>query len=171
MKTITAARRRRLFGVLTTLAVGGTVTAAVAGPTATADKDPCSAGEISRTVSSVTRSTADYLDSHQETNQMLTGVLQQPAGPESVDTVNEYFDANPAARNDFVGLALPLVVANEQCKLSERLPALLAVFQAAQEQGKLPTIPGAPAIPGAKPPAAPAQVAPVAVAPPPAAAH
>ena len=147
MKTTTSTRRRRLFGVLATTALSGAVAAAMV-PSAGAAKDPCSTSELSRTVGSVAKSTADYLDAHAETDQFLTGVLQQPPDDHTVDRVNDYFDTNPGVRNDLVVLAVPLAMANEQCKLAERGPALLAVFQAAQNQGKLPSIPGAPDVPG-----------------------
>ncbi len=153
MKTNNAARRRRLYGVLATTALSGAVAATIA-PSAGATNDPCSTSELARTLSSVTKSTADYLDSHPETDRMLTGVLQQPPDDRTVDRVNDYFDANPGVRNDLVVIGLPLAVANEQCKLAERGPALLAVFQAAQSQGKIPDIPGAPSIPGVANPAA-----------------
>ncbi|HEX7321716.1 MAG TPA: hemophore-related protein [Mycobacterium sp.] len=157
---------RKLFGVLTAVAVGGfgvlATTAVVLVPSAAADKDPCTASEMARTVASVAKSAGDYLDSHQETNHVVTSAMQQPAGQETVDTVSGYFDANPIAKAELGVVALPLVDLNERCKVGEHLPQLIAVLQAAQNQGKLPqapgvhTVPGVPAVPGQA--AAPAPV-------------
>ena len=47
----------------------------------------------------------DYLDSHPETNQTLTTMLQQQAGPESVDSLKSYFGANPKVAADMASIA------------------------------------------------------------------
>ena len=87
MKTGIATRRVRLFAGLVIAAVPSAavgVLAVLTGPPATGASDPCAASEVARTIGSVAKSMGDYLDSHPETNQAMTGMLQQQAGPQSL---------------------------------------------------------------------------------------
>ena len=79
-------------------------------PSATAAPDPCAASEVAKTVGSVATSTGSYLDSHPETNQALTTISQQQAGPQSLGALKAYFDANPQAGKDMQQLQQPLAV-------------------------------------------------------------
>ncbi|HET9874546.1 MAG TPA: hemophore [Mycobacterium sp.] len=142
MKTTTPALRRSPSGVLATTALGGAVTAALLVPSATAAKDPCTASEVARTVGSVITSTGDYLDSHPETNQVLTSVLQQPPSPQSIATLNTYFEANPKVKSDIQTVTEPLTDLTTKCRLAVSLPQLLGLLQAVQAQGALPGGPG-----------------------------
>ena len=78
-------------------------------PSATAATDPCAASEVARTVGSVATSMGNYLDSHPETNQALTTISQQQAGPQSLAALKTYFDANPQASKDLQALQTPLM--------------------------------------------------------------
>ena len=132
-------------------------------PSATAAPDPCAASEVAKTVGSVATSTGSYLDSHPETNQALTTISQQQAGPQSLGALKAYFDANPQAGKDMQQLQQPLVSLSARCKLPITLPQVLGLMQAAQSQGgALPsTLPGglaaaqAVGVPGAVLPAQP----------------
>ena len=95
MNATTKAMRRRLYAVFAASAVGGAAVVALAVPSATAATDPCAASELARTVGSVATSMGTYLDSHPQTNQALTTMSQQQAGPQSLGAVKTYFDANP----------------------------------------------------------------------------
>ena len=75
------------------------------------------------------------LDSHPETNQALTTISQQPAGPQSLAALKTYFDANPQAGKDMQQLQQPLVSLSGRCKLPITLPQLMGLMQAAQAQG------------------------------------
>lgn len=170
MKTTTA--RHRLLGILLATALGGVAAAALIGPSATAASDPCAASEVAKTAGAVAKSTGDYLDSHPETNQAMTTILQQPAGPQSVTSMKNYFDANPKVVSDLATISEPLTGLSTQCKLPITIPQVLGFMQAAQGQGGLPG--GLPALPGAaaaaqpvagtqgSAPAAPKPVAPLA---------
>jgi hemophore len=119
-------------------AVGGAIVAALIGnpvPSATAATDPCAASELARTIGSVATSTGTYLDSHPETNQALTTISQQQAGPQSLGAVKTYFDANPQVAKDMQQLQQPLVNLSARCKLPISLPQLMGLMQAAQQQG------------------------------------
>lgn len=134
----TKALRRSLYGVFAASAVGGAAMAAlidVSVPSATAAPDPCAASEVARTVGSVATSIGNYLDSHPQTNQALTTISQQQAGPQSLGALKTYFDANPQVGKDMQALQQPLVNLSGRCKLPLTLPQLLGLMQAAQQQG------------------------------------
>ena len=148
MNTTTRALRRGLYAVLAAVAVGGAGVAALMGnpvPAATAATDPCAASELARTIASVAMSTGYYLDSHPETNQALTTISQQQAGPQSLGAVKSYFDANPQVAKDMQQLQQPLVSMGTRCKLPISLPQLMGLMQAAQQPGG--ALPGG-ALPG-----------------------
>jgi heme-binding protein len=169
-----ATLRRRLFGVLTATAVGGaTAVVLLSAPSAVGSSDPCAASEMARTIGNVARSAGDYLDGHPETNQAMTTVLQEPAGPQSVNSLKGYFDANPKAASDMQTIALPLAGLSSRCKLPISLPQVLGFMQSAQGglPGGLPAgLPGAAAqavsgAQGAVPPAGLPAAAPAAPGP------
>ena len=138
MNTTTRALRRGLYAVLAAVAVGGAGVAALMGnpvPAATAATDPCAASELARTIASVAMSTSYYLDTHPETNQALTTISQQQAGPQSLGAVKNYFDANPQVARDMQQLQQPLVSMGTRCKLPISLPQLMGLMQAAQQPG------------------------------------
>jgi hemophore len=164
MKTTTTALRRSLCAGFAACAVGGAAVAALAVPSATAASDPCAASAVARTVGSVATSTGNYLDLHPDTNQALTTISQQPAGPQSLGALKNYFDANPAVSKDMQALQQPLVSLSGQCKLPITVPQLLALMQSAQAQGGLPAgLPGN--LPTAQTVGAPGAAAPAPSAP------
>jgi hemophore len=138
MRTTNGALRRSLCAMFAASAVGGAIMAALIGnpvPSATAATDPCAASELARTIGSVATSTGTYLDSRPETNQALTTISQQQAGPQSLGAVKNYFDANPQVAKDMQQLQQPLVNLSARCKLPISLPQLMGLVQAAQQQG------------------------------------
>ena len=165
MVSTAKALRRSLYAVFAASAAGGASVAALMGnpaPSATAATDPCAASELAKTIGSVATSTGTYLDSHPETNQALTTISQQQAGPQSLGAIKTYFDANPQASKDMQQLQQPLVTLSTRCKLPVSLPQLMGLMQAAQQQGgALPGWPGAlqtaqaMGVPGAALPASP----------------
>ena len=98
-----------------------------------------------------------------QTNQALTTISQQQAGPQSLGALKTYFDANPQVAKDMQQLQQPLVSLSTRCKLPISLPQLMGLMQAAQQQGgALPGgLPGAlqtaqtVGVPGAALPASP----------------
>ena len=139
----TATLRRRLIGILTATGLGGTATVVLlSAPSAVGAADPCAASEMARTISNVARSAGDYLDGHPETNQAMTSVMQQPAGPNSVTSLKSFFDANPKAASDLQTIASPLAGLSSRCKMAISLPQVLGFMQSAQ--GAMPGgLPGA----------------------------
>lgn len=136
--------RRALFGAFAVSALGGGVAVGLLTPAATAAPDPCAASQIAKTIGSVANSTGTYLDAHPETNQALTTIAQQPAGPQSLAATKTYFDANPQAGKDMQQLQQPLVSLSTQCRLPITMPQLLGLMQAAQNAspGTSPATPG-----------------------------
>jgi heme-binding protein len=142
MTTGSAARRRRLLAGLIAAVLPGAVFAVSAGPSATGASDPCAASEIARTIGSVSKSMGDYLDSHPETNQSMTSMLQQQAGPQSLTGLKSYFEAHPKVAGDMTSIAQPLTTLSTQCKLPISIPQAMGMMQQAQGGGGLPTLPG-----------------------------
>jgi hemophore len=131
MKTTTETRRWRIFAACAGAAAGGVAVVTLAIPSATATSDPCAASEVARTVGTVATSTGAYLDLHPETNQALTTISKQPAGPQSLGSLKSYFDAHPGAAKDMQTLQAPLTNLPSQCKLPISVPQLLALMQGA----------------------------------------
>jgi hemophore len=129
------------LGVIAAASVGGITAAVLAGPStpsATASKDPCVASEVARTVGKAVTSAGDYLDSHPDTNQVLTGALQQQPGPQTLANLKGYFDANPKVGDDLAKITAPVQEMSDRCKLAVNLPQVLGLLQAAQAHGGLP---------------------------------
>jgi hemophore len=120
--------------------------------------DPCAASEIAKTVGTVATNTGTYLDTHPQSNQALTTISRQQAGPQSLVALKSYFDTNPQAGKDLQTIQQPLTSLSSQCKLPITIPQLLGLMQAAQSQGGLPGgLPGAAAGPLPGPAATPAR--------------
>ncbi len=139
----TVTGRRRIFAGLIATALPGAVLAVLAGPPATGASDPCAASEVARTIGSVSKSMGDYLDSHPETNQTMTSMLQQQAGPQSMTGLKSYFEANPKVAGDMTSIAQPLTNLSLQCKLPISPSQAMGMMQQAQgAAGGLPALPG-----------------------------
>lgn len=149
MGTRILAGRRGLVAGLIAAAVPAAAVALMAEPPASGANDPCAASEVARTIGSVSKSMGDYLDSHPETNQSMTTMLQQQAGPQSVTGLKTYFEANPKAATDMASIAQPLTNLSMQCKLPISIPQVMGVMQQAQGAagvpGGLPAVPASPA--------------------------
>lgn len=136
MPVLPGSRSSVLRGIAAT-AAGGAAAVALFVPSASAAPDPCAASEVAKTIASVATSTGSYLDAHPQTNQALTAISQQQAGPQTLMTLKAYFDANPQAGKDLQTIQQPLTSLSTQCKLPISLPQALGLMQAAQ-QGGLP---------------------------------
>lgn len=150
---LTAGLRRGLYATFAASAVGGAAMLAMTMPSspvvssATAAPDPCAASEVAKTIGSVATATGNYLDTHPQTNQALTTISKQQAGPQSLGALKNYFDANPQASKDLQALQQPLSTLSGRCKLPLTMPQLLGLMQAAQQQapGAQASLPASPA--------------------------
>lgn len=144
MKTTTRLMRRGFVGVFAAAAAGGAVAAALvlpsvpSLPSATAAEDPCAASAVAKTIGDVANSTGEYLEAHPQTNQALTTISKQQAGPQSLAALKTYFDANPQVAKDMQQLQQPLTSLSGKCKLPFTLPQVMGLMQAAQQGGGLP---------------------------------
>jgi heme-binding protein len=132
-------RRRGLGAVFATTAVGGVAAVLLVAPgvpSADAAADPCVASEIAKTVGNVAINTGMYLDSHPQTNQVLTTAAGQPVGAQSLASLKSYFDANPQAATDLQVIQRPLTALTSKCNLPISLPQVLGLMQSVQ--GGLP---------------------------------
>ena len=155
--------RSFVLGAIAATAAGGAATVALFVPSASAATDPCAASEVAKTIASVATSTGSYLDAHPQTNQALTAIAQQPAGPQTLMTLKAYFDANPQAGKDLQTIQQPLTSMTTRCKLPISLPQVLGLMQAAQQGGPAQAVSGLGA--GAGPVPGPVAVVPVGSAP------
>jgi hemophore len=135
MKPISVGLRRGLAGAFAVSAAGGVAVTLFLGPTATAGTDPCAASEVARTVGGVATNTGSYLDAHPQTNQALTTISQQQAGPQTLGALKAYFDANPQVAKDLQQLQSPLVTLGTRCRLPISVPQLMGLLQGAQQSG------------------------------------
>ncbi|MDT5234118.1 MAG: heme-binding protein, partial [Mycobacterium sp.] len=92
----------------------------------------------------VSAATSTYLFTHPDVNWFFTSLEGQPRD-QIRDDVRTYMDANPQTKADLTGIRQPLVNLSTRCKLPVRLPQLMGLMQAAQQQGG--TLPGS--LPGA----------------------
>lgn len=162
MKTTPRLMRRGFVGVVAASAAGGAMAAALvlpsmtSLPSATAAEDPCAASSVAKTIGDVANSTGEYLEAHPQTNQALTTISKQQAGPQSLGALKNYFDANPQVAKDMQQLQQPLTSLSGKCKLPFTLPQVMGLMQAAQQGGGLPA---------SSPAQAPTPKAPTATAP------
>lgn len=120
--------RRGLAAALAVTGAGGAALAALMVPSATAASDPCAASEVARTAGRVATNIGNYLDTHPQTNQALTTISRQQAGPETIGALKTYFDANPQAAKDIGQLQQPLTTLGARCKLPVSLPQLMGLM-------------------------------------------
>ncbi|CAN5382544.1 hemophore [soil metagenome] len=123
------------FSAASTVAAVLVSAALVSAPTALGAPDPCAASTIARTVGSVGTNTGIYLEANPETNETLTVLAGQPAGPQTIAALKLYFDRNPQAAEDLGAIQQPLTSLTTKCKLPISLPQVLGLMQAAQQSG------------------------------------
>jgi heme-binding protein len=132
--------RRGMFAAFAACAAGGASVAVLTGvtsPAATAAADPCAASAVAKTIGVVATSMGNYLDTHPQTNQALTTISQQQAGPQSLAALKMYFDANPQAARDIQTLQSPLTDLGGRCGLPINISQVFGMLQNVQ-QGTLP---------------------------------
>lgn len=131
----TEPRVTRVAGAAVVVAVGGVVTVlsgAPGAPSADASTDPCAASEMAKTVGNVAINLSMYLDSHPETDRVLTAAAGQPAGPQTFAKLKTYFDANPQTVTDLQVIQRPVASLSTKCSLPVSVPQLLGLMQSVQ---------------------------------------
>lgn len=107
--------RPRLAG----LGVAALATGLLTAPMALADPPPgCTAADMANVAAGVAASTSGYLFGHPDVNEFYTDLHNRPDG-EVPEAVRSYFDANPQAHTDLLGLRQPLVDFRSRCGLTQ----------------------------------------------------
>lgn len=106
--------RRGVLAMLAAAVLIGVGTAISVLPSAKAAPDPCSAANLTTTISTVNQNISGYLVAHPDTNQALTDVAKQsPFAAQSA--FSSYFDAHPSEGADLHNLQQPLRDLSDQC--------------------------------------------------------
>jgi heme-binding protein len=103
--------------------LGGIAGALLASPAASAAPD-CSAGAVAGTVSSVTGSARQFLDSHPAANDVVTAAYTQPRA-QAAANIRAYFTAHPQEYYQLRDILAPIGDKQRQCGVNV-LPADLA---------------------------------------------
>ena len=126
MKFLDIQARRRIVGACAAGSIaGGLALATITAPSAMAD--PCSASELSGTVSTVTGSAHAYLASHPGANAAVTTAQSQPRDQAAV-TLRNYFTANPGEYYDLRGILAPIGDKQSQCNVAVLPPDLASAY-------------------------------------------
>lgn len=102
-------------------ALGATVIAAglLAPSAAMADPPPgCTAADLADVAAGVAASTSGYLFAHPDVNEFYTGLNNRP-DEDVPEAVRSFFDGNPQAHADLLGLRRPLGDFRSRCGLPE----------------------------------------------------
>ena len=119
--------RRRAVGICAGSLLGGVAAAIVASPTSAAAPDQCSAGALAGTVSSVTGSAQQYLDSHPDANQAVTAAFNQPR-PQAEANLRGYFTAHPQEYVELRGILAPIGDTQRGCNTTVLSPDLESAY-------------------------------------------
>jgi hemophore-related protein len=97
------------------------VTGLFGSATATAEPPPrppnCTAADLAGIAAGVAAATSAYLFTHPDVNDFYTTLHGRPDG-EASEAVRSYFDANPQAHADLVGIRQPLVDFRSRCGIT-----------------------------------------------------
>ena len=106
--------------------LAGLAATVIAAPTASAAPD-CSPGGVASTVSSVTGSATQYLDSHPGANAVVSAARNEPRGQAASDLRN-YFTAHPQEYVELRGILAPIGDTQRQCNTSVLSPDLESAY-------------------------------------------
>lgn len=106
--------------------LAGLAATVIAAPTASAAPD-CSPGGVASTVSSVTGSATQYLDSHPGANAVVSAARNEPRGQAASDLRN-YFTAHPQEYVELRGILAPIGDTQRQCNTTVLSPDLESAY-------------------------------------------
>ena len=116
--------RRSVFGVL----AAGVACAAVTVPSALADPAPdCTTAGLATTVSTVSKSLADYFTVHPDANQALIDATKQSAFS-AIGAFNDFFTSHPQEANEIRAIKQPLVDFQNRCGMQVEPAEALVVI-------------------------------------------
>ena len=117
---------RRVFATAATCLMGGLAVATIAAPTSSA-ADDCSAQALASTVSSVTGSAQQYLDTHPGADQVVTAAYSQSPS-DAAASLRGYFTANPGEYVALRGILSPIGQKQSQCNVQLLSPQLSSAY-------------------------------------------
>jgi hemophore-related protein len=82
------------------------------------DAPNCTAADLAGVSAGVAASVSAYLFTHPDVNDFYTSLRGQPRD-QMADAVRSYFDTNPQAHSDLLGIRQPLVDFRNRCGMSE----------------------------------------------------
>jgi heme-binding protein len=126
MKISSIAARRRVAGISAGCLLGGMAIGIVGAPSAAAAPD-CSPAGVNATVSSVTGSARQYLDTHPGANQVVNAAYNQPR-PQAASSLRSYFTAHPQEYTDLRDILAPIGDTERQCSVTALPPELESAY-------------------------------------------
>lgn len=114
MKMSETTVRRGLYGMFAGGLLGGIASAAIMMPSAHAAPDQCTASGVATAQSSVQLSMSTYLQTHPQTNQVLTDIAKQ-SPTEAQVSYRTYFADNPTVADDLEDIQQPVTELSSQC--------------------------------------------------------
>lgn len=118
---------RRVSGALAGCVLGGLATAVIAAPSAAAEVDQCSPGELSNTVSTVRGSAEQYLANHPGAQGVLNSAYTQPR-PVAAANIRSYFMGNPQEYFELRNILSPIGEAQRACNAPVLSPELASAY-------------------------------------------
>jgi heme-binding protein len=106
--------------------LAGLAATVIAAPTASAAPD-CSPGGVANTVSSVTGSASQYLNSHPGANAVVSAARSEPR-PQAASDLRSYFTAHPQEYYDLRGILAPIGDTQRQCNTTVLSPDLESAY-------------------------------------------
>jgi heme-binding protein len=106
--------------------LAGLAATVIAAPTASAAPD-CSPGGVANTVSSVTGSASQYLNTHPGANAVVSAARSEPR-PQAASDLRSYFTAHPQEYYDLRGILAPIGDTQRQCNTTVLSPDLESAY-------------------------------------------
>ncbi|MBV8930551.1 MAG: heme-binding protein [Mycobacteriaceae bacterium] len=97
-------------------------------PSASAEPDDCSASGLAATISSVTKSTADYLAAHPDANQALLDITKQPPSA-AIGMFDGYFKDHPQQADELRVIQQPAIEYQNRCGMQVEPSQAFMVLQ------------------------------------------
>jgi heme-binding protein len=106
--------------------LAGLAATVIAAPTASAAPD-CSPGGVANTVSSVTGSATQYLNTHPGANAVVSAARNEPR-PQAASDLRGYFTAHPQEYYELRGILAPIGDTQRQCNTTVLSPDLESAY-------------------------------------------
>jgi hemophore-related protein len=120
--------RRALLGVFAGSMLGAVCCTALVMPSANAEPNDCTASGLAATMSSVTKSTSDYLAAHADVNQALFDITKQPPVT-AIGMFDGYFKDHPQQADELRAIQQPALDFQNRCGMQVEPAGAFMVLQ------------------------------------------